>query len=118
MCQGCFDEAGQPRIKHPSVVVAAMAARGLDPFGALHIVIEDWNVEDSHIEHVLAADDIKPEEFAWACFFRVLTVEQRVSALALADHYWDLNDPDIEVPLDVAAKLLVVGADSSPVRLA
>jgi hypothetical protein len=48
-----------------------------DPYGALHIVIEDGNCEDSHLEFCRQQPDILPFEITILDELAKLTVEER-----------------------------------------
>lgn len=54
MCSGCWEEAGKPIIDTPAVRMAAAAAAEVYEHscvgGNLHIVLDDWNVEDGNLE--------------------------------------------------------------------
>lgn len=66
---------------------SAVAASG-DSFwggGALHIIIEDCNLEDSHIANCREQPDLKPEEAAWLDRFAQLDAEERAACIAIMD---------------------------------
>ena len=122
MCYGCWEEAGKPQIDTPAVVDAAAAVEAVYEHscvgGNLHIVLDDWNIEDSHLEFcsqcidgagVMPLDDNAadfhrqyneqrranpdpPEQLAAerrCCeLFKALTEDERASALALHDGFW------------------------------
>ncbi|MHC4648914.1 MAG: hypothetical protein ACYTBJ_25960 [Planctomycetota bacterium] len=63
--------------------------------GMLHIVTDDWNLEDHHVESCLTMQGEPPgrpfdeiESLAYVALIR-LTVEERASALAIADGFYD-----------------------------
>lgn len=55
MCSGCYEEAGSPRIDTPQIRRVVKLCEQLYAFapvgGNCHIVTDDWNIEDSHIEY-------------------------------------------------------------------
>jgi hypothetical protein len=59
MCIDCYKEAGSPRIINNLVIDASNLIKinlGIDPLGGYaHIVIDDWNLEDEHIEYCIEA---------------------------------------------------------------
>lgn len=97
MCSGCWEEMGFLQIDTPAVREAAKAVDLLYDYsavgGALHIVVDDWNVEREHIEHCLANnlsqyEEQREIEIKVGNLFLALTKEERVSALALQDGLW------------------------------
>lgn len=102
MCQGCYEKAGKPSIVNVKTVVAAACIDQVYEFsssgGNLHIVIDDWNVEDAHLAHCLERiikDDLSngAERYLaeMVCYNSLvdLTVEERYSALAIHEGYLD-----------------------------
>lgn len=51
MCLGCWEEEGKPFAVTDAVRAWAPKFREADPFGALHIVVEDWNLDDENIAY-------------------------------------------------------------------
>lgn len=88
MCLGCWEDEGCPRIDTPEVRALAALSKDVYPFGGFHIVVEDWNVEDSHIDYCLADESSTEFERAWGRRLRALPYGERVSVLALADGFW------------------------------
>lgn len=97
MCEGCWIEAGSPAIDTPSVrrlaALTDAAERAGEEFGALHIVISDWNVEDEHLLWCIGPENsadvaLTPEGAAFAAFALQLSEVERTSALALNAGYW------------------------------
>ena len=124
MCYGCWEEAGKPTNDTPAVRAAAATVTALYEHpncivgGNLHIVTDDWNLEDSNlefcrhcIEHagMMPIDDDAHEIHKWyneqkranpdppdqlaverACLdaLAVLTEDERHAAMALADGFW------------------------------
>ncbi len=122
MCHGCWSEAGNPQIDTPAVRAAAKAVAEVyehcSSGGNLHIVLDDWNVEDDNLEfcsscidgsgvmplgndpadfHIHYNDEKRvnpdpPDQLAAerrCCdLFMALTEDERASALALYDGFW------------------------------
>jgi hypothetical protein len=110
MCHGCWVEYGQPQIDSSAVREAARAIAAVYDFscvgGDLHIVIDDWNLEDDNLEW--CAGEIDKNEFHASTeqlaserlcldLLRPLSEDERASALALYDRFWK---PDGEVIFD------------------
>lgn len=108
MCYGCWNDSEQARIDNEQVrAVAVMIAQIYENHctgGMLHIVLDDWNIEDHNIRWCLdeaiteAANggyggDIHPDDLALMrrCgeAMLALTEEERASALALYDGFWE-----------------------------
>lgn len=106
MCQSCWDELDQPRIVNDlTESVATMISEVYDYHevgGHAHIVLDDWNLEDEHIDYCLdvvnkgghddeevTQDQLKVEK---ACLeaLKQMTLEERASALAI--YYGFIDD--------------------------
>lgn len=132
MCYGCWTEAGKPTLNTPSVRAAAELVAKLYEHpncasgGNLHIVTDDWNLEDSNLAFCLyciehggqmqldaGAPDVHqhynekkranpdpPDQLAIErqCHdaLVILTEEERHSALALEAGFWTLDVPPAE----------------------
>lgn len=100
MCEGCYEEYGRPAIINDRTLAAAALAARVYEFSAvggnLHIVLDDWNIEDDNLE--FCAKQIadggyegrdSPEELAVekeCCeAFMAMTLDERASALAIHD---------------------------------
>jgi hypothetical protein len=107
MCMSCWEREDSPTIDTPAVRRAAAAVRALhDEFctgGYLHIVVDDWNLEDGNLnfcERVLRADEDRIGTAGLAlhgnCLraLRPLSEEERSSALALAEGFWQSCQPE------------------------
>lgn len=122
MCYGCWEEAGKPQIDNARVRAAVPLIQAVYEHcpvgGNLHIVLDDWNLEDGNLEfcsqtidgagvmplgenpadfHVRYNDEKRanpdpPEQLAAerACCdaFMAMTEDERSSALALCDGFW------------------------------
>jgi hypothetical protein len=99
MCIGCWEEYGRPAIVTPAVEAAAEAVDDMYAIhavgGALHIVTDDWNLEDEDLNWCASAENLelqdkkRLDEWEQRAFetLRPLTIEQRATALALAHGY-------------------------------
>ena len=116
MCRTCYEDWGEPRIDTPAVRAARDAAKAVYDFscvgGNLHIVLDDFNVGDGHLEFCReqieaggyhscecrpgqrdheCIDCCSPEQLAaeLTCYrlFKVLSEDERLSALGF-DNYW------------------------------
>jgi hypothetical protein len=102
MCHGCFEEYGSPAIFTDATREAARLIRETDGHsGYLHIVLDDWNLEDDHLE--FCAGEIakaragfgdgrsSPDELAreWEIYetMRSMSLDERATAMAIADDY-------------------------------
>ncbi len=98
MCEGCWGEYGNPVERFEGfekVVEAIKAVYGEDYVGgALHIQIDDFNVEDMHFD-ARAEERIKTEAER-KCFdlLKGLTLRQRASVLAYHDGYWYCDEEE------------------------
>lgn len=54
MCEQCWKDAGSPRMNNSKVRAAAELISAVyehhDCGGGLHIILDDWNVENGHLE--------------------------------------------------------------------
>jgi hypothetical protein len=132
MCYGCWEEAGKPVIDTPAVRAAAAAVEEVYQHncmgGNLHIVLDDWNIEDGNLEfcnqcingagvmplegstfpaHLRYNDQKRanpdpPEQLAAErkChdLFAALTIDERASALALNDGFWQPTEANASRP--------------------
>lgn len=97
MCYGCYEEEDKPTIINEKTLAAAAAVKkiyGYNPVGSnLHIVTDDWNLEDDNVEFCLKQIQtenfwkLTPEELlheeATAKLLLSMSVPERASALAL-----------------------------------
>ena len=102
MCEACWDEYGEPNIVNEKTQAALMLvmqvydAVGGGAGGNLHIVLDDWNIEDDSIYYCLSGygersfDDI-PTIIERACggAFLDMTIQERASVLAKFDRMFD-----------------------------
>ena len=104
MCTGCWEEYGSPKIISPATVMACGLVNRVYHYdgvgGNLHVQLDDWNIEDEHWEEftIYHPDGSSQNQFdaERKCFdtFKALTLEERASALALYDGYFEIALPD------------------------
>ena len=101
MCYGCWQDYGQPTVWNAKVraIQPLIAAVHRYNFGGgnLHIVVDDFNMEDGNLEFCQreldkGGDGDSPEQLAaeQACLtaFKSMALEERAAALGLYDGYW------------------------------
>ena len=95
MCMNCYAEAGAPRIVNEATLRAAKLVAELYATdyggcgGNMHIVTDDWNLEDDNVAFcaACAAADGTLLEREIAAAFVAMTEDERASALALWDGF-------------------------------
>ena len=105
MCYSCWIDHGKLEIDTPEVRAAAQAIHEVYLYscagGNLHIVVDDWNVEDGNLAFCqekiseggyegCTAEQLIAEQQCLDILKR-LTEEERASALALQDGYWNIE---------------------------
>ncbi len=91
MCEGCWEEHGSPREIPAGAEDLVETAKSLDHYGGLHIVVDDWNIEDHHIEFSRDYPTTKDYEKEWCQRMLALTIPQRAAVLAKAEGYFGKN---------------------------
>jgi hypothetical protein len=100
MCYKCYKENGKPKVvSEQTRNAAALVAKVYEAScvgGNLHIIVDDWNIQDSHIEfckkaiednvHELTPTEQQVERECLAAL-RSLDIAGRASALALHDGF-------------------------------
>ena len=99
MCYGCWEEYGKPQIDNEKVREAVEWVREVYEYhsagGGLHIILDDFNIEDEHIELCdkwIREHGAGPGEEECLALFKTMTMDERASALALEDGYWGGSD--------------------------
>lgn len=97
MCRTCYEDYGSPAIVTDATRAAADCIHRLYEVhgagGHLHIVVDDWNLEDGDLDwciNKMESDPygpVDPVERDCAHLLRAMTVEERASALAIEDGY-------------------------------
>lgn len=99
MCENCWREHGSPQLDGPQIRKAVSLIKAVYSYhptgGALHIVLDDWNLEDKDIAFAkrYVADYAKrgQREAELACFehFCELSIAERASALAMYNGFFE-----------------------------
>jgi len=86
MCQHCYESEGSPV---PGADARAIASRlnEVDPFGGCHIVVEDWNMEDEHIQYCIDNSSTTDTEREIMRDLLKLPLDQRYAAIAYAQEF-------------------------------
>ena len=90
MCQDCYAAYNNPLPGPAAIAVQPLIAAVYEhnsAGGNLHIVLEDWNLEDSLIARCVRTDDVTEAELACAQALISMPLEQRAAALALYRGY-------------------------------
>lgn len=87
MCLGCYAKAGAPREITPAVLAIYHRLREADEFGACHIVVADWNVDDDDLAFCRDQPEATPEDRELMTGMLALSAAERHTAMALADGY-------------------------------
>lgn len=100
MCIACWKMYGSPRIVNSKFEVAVALIKAVfteDPqfnlIGDMHIILEDWNLEDAYLESAWARrDDLTLHGLLCVGFLRLCTLEERASALGYFEQFWGHYD--------------------------
>lgn len=88
MCMTCYEqEYGAPRKVTQPVLDILDELTAAEARGALHAVIEDWNLEDDHIEYHLTLADTSEADRSIATRLLALDLDERATAMAVVDGY-------------------------------
>lgn len=97
MCEGCYRKFGSPKIINDKTLIAAALIGSVYSYslvgGNLHIVLDDWNVEDESIQwclsnsilnnsHEASVIDLQTEKLL-AEYLLTMTESERASSLAI-----------------------------------
>lgn len=88
MSYGYYAEEGSSKIDNQNVRQAAALIRLANPSGALHIVVDDWNLDDIHLTSCMDDEDATSTERQLMRMMLALTPAERASAMGLAEGYW------------------------------
>lgn len=86
MCYGCYEEAGKPKPEAEALRLGPLL-REVNPFGGCHIVVEDWNLEEEHIDFCINEPRTTSIERELMFQLKALPEDQRYAALAVRDNY-------------------------------
>ncbi len=87
MCESCWAAEGSPTNLPKGWEALVRTARKIDPYGEFHIVVEDFNIEDHHIESCIKDSKLEFER-AWGRKMLELSIEQRAAVLAKMDKFF------------------------------
>lgn len=101
MCYTCYQKMGKPQIVNDKTKKAAELISVVYEYhgagGALHIVIDDWNLEDDSLvfckkwidseDHKETTEDQRRAERECLAMLEQMTIEERASALAINDGF-------------------------------
>lgn len=106
MCEGCWNEHSSPAIDTPEVREAARLIAQVYQHscvgGGLHIVVDDFNIEASHVrwclehldEHVEPGEEREVTRRCGEALLALPSDEHRAAAVALHDGYWARDNKD------------------------
>jgi hypothetical protein len=85
MCLGCWIEEGRPFKVTEAVNQWAPKFGQANPSAALHVVIDDWNLDDGNLEFCRHEPDVKPDEIELIDALQSMTWEERWATAILAE---------------------------------
>lgn len=85
MCLGCWEEEGRPFKITEAVKTWAPVFGETNHYGAMHIVVDDWNLEDYNLESCRTYDGVTPREIELIDAMQAMTWEERWATAILAD---------------------------------
>jgi hypothetical protein len=89
MCEGCYRDYGSPKPDDAARAVVPLIDAVYDDGGVgggLHVVVDDWNLEDEHLIWCLG-QGLSEDERQCAEALLALSLEQRAAALAIYDGF-------------------------------
>lgn len=86
MCLNCWEEEGKPYKVTDAVREWAPKFGAADEFGALHIVVSDWNLEDENLEFCKNYEGVTPDEVALMEAMQRMTWEERWATAILGQY--------------------------------
>lgn len=84
MCMGCWEDAGRPYKASDAALEWAPRFEAADHFGALHIVVEDWNLDDDNIAFCRTQNPT-PDEVALLDALQAMSTEERWACAILGE---------------------------------
>jgi hypothetical protein len=85
MCLGCWEEEDRPFKVTDAVRKWAPVFAETNGWGAMHIVIEDWNLEDGNLEFCRTCEDVTPAEIELIDAMQAMSWEERWATAILAE---------------------------------
>lgn len=98
MCIGCWQRCGSPVINNDKIRDAVKLIEEVYFYngagGNLHVQLDDWNIENEFFENyklfdASICDEQKDAEIKCFNALKLLTLEERASALSLYWGYWE-----------------------------
>ena len=93
MCRGCWEGAGKPAMVTPAILAAVASVKRVFDLhcmgGNLHIVIDDWNLEDDHLAFCRSAvsrglcGDLLAAEMDCLNLLEPMSEQERAAVLAM-----------------------------------
>lgn len=71
-------------IFNAKVAICANLAKDIDEYGACHIVVDDYNIEDMHIDFCFEEKSITEDDKGFLNNFKELNEDERFTALQLS----------------------------------
>ena len=93
MCLGCYEEYDSPNERCALTDYAVSLIREVYRHNAvggnLHVVLDDWNIDDDVLERAPSyfSDSVLPVERECLAVLQGMTLEQRATALAIHDGF-------------------------------
>lgn len=92
MCYSCWeDDYAKPEIETPTIRALVPLIQKANPYGALHIVIDDWNLDDDDLAYCETCTNLTDLDREIINLMRSISVEERASAMAFADGFAELK---------------------------
>lgn len=85
MCISCYQEYGSPTKATPAVMAIIDDLGSADPFGKLHIIVDDWNLDDEDID--FCVNDASGTERELALRLKALDLHERATAMAIVEGF-------------------------------
>ncbi len=92
MCLGCWKAEGRPFKVTDAVRSLAPRFGAADPSGPLHVVRDDWNLDDDNLASCMADADASDDEKALMADMLKISWEERWAVAILGDY------PDFTLP--------------------
>jgi hypothetical protein len=116
MCKSCWIEHGSPKINNEKVIKCQKIIKRIYEDhctgGNLHVIVDDFNIDDSSIEY-FNKEDLTETEREFIDLFKDMTIDERASALALYSGYFKYEDEYIRWIREIIEKV-INPADSNP----
>jgi hypothetical protein len=88
MCEGCWNDYGSPKLLTENVKKMVAMLPDVNPYGAFHIYVDDFNIDDDDLRFCMSEAEATPREIEFGKIAAASSIDERASALALYDGYW------------------------------